>query len=173
MAGLPYRLALQVYRRLPVGLRRRVVRAVSPSFTVGAMCFIERADGALLLVRHSYRDRWGVPGGLLQRGEDAQVGARREVREEVGLVVELQGEPAVVVDAVPQRVDVVFRARPADGVDTDALTLGSAEIVDARWFPADSLPELQFETAGALVALARVATGAGQRPLPEPVWPRF
>jgi 8-oxo-dGTP diphosphatase len=173
VADLPYRLALHVYRRLPVRLRRRVVRAVSPSFTVGAMCFIERDDGALLLVRHSYRDRWGVPGGLLQRGEDAGVGARREVREEVGLVVELQGEPAVVVDAEPQRVDVVYRARPAPGTDPDALSLGSAEIVEARWFPADGLPELQFETAGALVALARVATGAGQRPLPEPVWPRL
>lgn len=173
MAGLPYRLALQVYRRLPVGLRRRVVRAVSPSFTVGAMCFIERPEGHLLLVRHSYRDRWGVPGGLLQKGEDAHVGARREVREEVGLDVQLVGEPAVVVDAPPQRVDVVFRARPADGADPDVLTLGSAEIVEARWFPADGLPELQFETAGALVALARVATGGGQPPLPEPVWPTF
>lgn len=173
MAGLPHRLAFQVYRRLPVGLRRRVVRAVSPSFTVGAMCFIERADGALLLVRHSYRDRWGVPGGLLQRGEDAEVGARREVREEVGLTVELLGEPAVVVDAEPQRVDVVFRARPVEGADTEPSIEGSAEIVDARWFAPDELPELQFETAGALVALARIATGAGQRPLPEPVWPRF
>lgn len=171
MAALLHRLALQVYRRLPVGLRRRVVRAVSPSFTVGAMCFIERADGALLLVRHSYRERWGVPGGLLERGEDAEVGARREVREEVGLVVELLGEPAVVVDAAPQRVDVVYRARPAEGVDPKALVLGSAEIVEARWFPSDALPELQFETAGALVALARIATG--QRPLPQPVWPRL
>ena len=173
MTGLLHRLALQVYRRLPVGVRRRVVRAVSPSFTVGALCFIERADGALLLVRHSYRDRWGVPGGLLERGEDAGVGARREVREEVGLVVELLGEPAVVVDAAPQRVDIVYRARPADGADPDGVQLGSAEIVEARWFAPDALPELQFETAGALVALARVATGAGQRPLPEPVWPRF
>jgi ADP-ribose pyrophosphatase YjhB (NUDIX family) len=173
VTGLLYRFALQVYRRLPVGLRRRAVRALSPSFTVGAMCFIERSDGALLLVRHSYRERWGVPGGLLQRGEDAEVGARREVREEVGLLVELIGEPAVVVDADPQRVDVVFRARPSAGSETEPDVAGSAEIVEARWFAPDSLPELQFETAGALVALARIAAGAGQRPLPEPVWPRF
>jgi 8-oxo-dGTP diphosphatase len=173
VAGFPYRLALQVYRRLPVGFRRRIVRAVSPSFTVGAMCFIERSDGALLLVRHSYRDRWGVPGGLLQRGEDVELGAKREVREEVGLDVELLGEPAVVVDAEPQRVDVIFRAELATGVSDGDLELSSAEIVDARWFPPDELPELQFETAGALVALARVATGPGLRPLPEPVWPRF
>ncbi len=173
MPGPLHRIALQVYRRLPVGLRRRVVRAVSPSFTVGAMCFIERPDGALLLVRHCYRDRWGVPGGLLERGEDAAIGARREVREEVGLAVDLLGEPAVVVDAAPQRVDVIYRARPAEGVDPESVAIGSAEIVEARWFPPDALPELQFETAGALVALARVATGPGQRPLPEPVWPRF
>lgn len=173
MSGILHPVALQVYRRLPVGLRRRVVRAVSPSFTVGAMCFIERSDGALLLVRHSYRDRWGVPGGLLQKGEDAAVGARREVREEVGLIVELLGEPAVVVDAAPQRVDVIYRARPEEGTATEPDVDGSAEIVEARWFLCDAMPELQFETAGALVALARIAAGAGQRPLPEPVWPRL
>lgn len=173
MSGILHPVALQVYRRLPVGLRRRVVRAVSPSFTVGAMCFIERSDGALLLVRHSYRDRWGVPGGLLQKGEDAAVGARREVREEVGLIVELLGEPAVVVDAAPQRVDVIYRARPEEGTATELDVDGSAEIVEARWFLSDAMPELQFETAGALVALARIAAGAGQRPLPEPVWPRL
>ena len=173
MAGSLHRLALQVYRRLPVGFRRRIVRAVSPSFTVGAMCFIERDDGALLLVRHSYRDRWGVPGGLLQKGEDAGEGARREVREEVGLDVRLLGEPAVVVDADPQRIDVIFRAALAEGADADALRPGSAEIVEARWFPPDGLPELQFETAGALVALARAASAPSTRPLPDPVWPRF
>jgi 8-oxo-dGTP diphosphatase len=173
VAGSLHRLALQVYRRLPVGFRRRIVRAVSPSFTVGAMCFIERDDGALLLVRHSYRDRWGVPGGLLQKGEDVGEGARREVREEVGLDVQLLGEPAVVVDADPQRVDVIFRAAPAEGADPDAVDLGSAEIVEARWFPPDFLPELQFETACALVALARASASPAQRPLPDPVWPRF
>lgn len=173
MAGLLYHLALQVYRRLPVDFRRRIVRLISPSFTVGAMCFIERDDGALLLVRHSYRKRWGVPGGLLQRGEAAEDGARREVMEEVGLAIELLGEPAVVVDADPQRVDVVFRCRPAAGAPTDRLDLGSAEIVEASWFKPDALPELQFETAGALVALARAANHPVQHPLPPPVWPHL
>ncbi len=173
MAGPLYHVALQVYRRMPVGLRRRLVRLVSPSFTVGAMCFIERDDGALLLVRHSYRQRWGVPGGLLERGEAPEEGARREVMEEVGLDVELLGEPAVVVDADPQRVDVIFRCRPVAGGPREDITPGSAEIVEARWFLPDALPELQFETAGALVALARAANHPVQHPLPAPVWPRL
>lgn len=149
---------LRAYRRLPSGARRRAVRAISPSFTVGAMCFIERSDGRLLLVRHAYRSRWGVPGGLLNRREEAAHGARREVLEEVGLEVVLLGEPRVVVDPEPQRVDLVFRARPAPGADPDAVAPGSPEIVEVRWFDRDELPELQHETTEAFVALAR-ATG--------------
>ncbi len=165
-----HRALLQLFRRLPTTARRRVVRTISPSFTVGAMCFIERDDGALLLVEHIYRRRWGVPGGLLERREDAADAALREVREEVGLDVELVGEPAVVVDAIPQRVDVVYRARLARGGDPDRATPLSPEIKSLRWFPRSELPELQHETAGALVALGRIQSAteddrtAGARP---------
>ncbi len=131
------------------------MRTIAPSYTVGAMCIIERRDGAILLIRHSYRSRWGVPGGLLNRREDPAVAARREVREEVGLEVDLLGEPVVVVDAVPQRVDLVYRARPAVGSVLDDIQPVSAEIARACWFPPGELPELQHETTTALMALAR------------------
>lgn len=148
-------LLLHLYQRLPRWGRRRVVRTLAPSFTVGAMCFIERDDGHLLLVRHAYRTRWGVPGGLLKRGEDAADGARREVFEEVGLAIDLIGEPKVVVDPEPQRVDIIYRARPADDAAPSDARPGSPEIVEARWFAVDDLPELQHETVAAFVALAR------------------
>jgi 8-oxo-dGTP diphosphatase len=150
-----HRVALQVFRRLPVRARRRVVRTIAPSFTVGAICAIERPDGALLLVRQSYRRNWGIPGGLLKRGEQPADAARREVDEEVGLAIDLLGEPAVVVDEDARRVDLVYRARPAEGQDTASITPRSPEITEAQWFPADELPELQNETSTALVALAR------------------
>ena len=150
-----HRFALRCYQRLPVLGRRWVVRTIAPSYTVGAMCIIERPDGALLLIRHSYRSRWGVPGGLLNRREEPAMAARREVREEVGLAVELLGEPVVVIDAVPQRVDLVYRARLAPGAGLDDVRPVSAEIAEARWFPPAELPELQHETTTALMALAR------------------
>lgn len=156
-----HRAALQGFRRLPTGARRRVVRTVAPSFTVGAMCFIERPDGALLLVQHVYRRRWGVPGGLLERRERPAEAAVREVREEVGLDVVLLGEPAVVVDPKPQRVDIVYRARTAPGCDTDRAEPCSPEIAALGWFSPRDLPELQHETATALVALARVQDPGG------------
>ena len=150
-----HHLLLQVYRRLPVTARRWVVRVLAPSFTVGAICLIERADGRVLLIHQTYRSSWGVPGGLLKRRETPAAAARREVMEEVGLDIELVGEPAAVVDAHPQRVDLVFRARPAPGADPDAVRPLSPEIAEVRWFSPDALPDLQHEATTALIALAR------------------
>lgn len=145
---------LAVYRRLPTRARVAVVHAIAPGFTVGAMCVVARDDGHVLLVRHSYRHRWGVPGGLLRRGEEPRVAAVRECYEEVGLRISAVGEPAVVVDPRPRRVDIVFAARPvAAGPHT--VEARSPEIVEVAWFPPDGLPELQAETAGAFEALGR------------------
>jgi 8-oxo-dGTP diphosphatase len=155
---------LRLFRVLPRRVRLRVVHTLSPTFTVGAICVIERADGAVLLVRHSYRQRWGLPGGLLERGEEAEAGARREAVEEVGIEIELEGEPAVVVDPDARRVDVIFRARPVADADVEHITPRSPEVVEARWFDAAALPELQHETSGALVALARATARPVARP---------
>jgi 8-oxo-dGTP pyrophosphatase MutT (NUDIX family) len=146
--------------------RRWILRVVAPSYTVGAACVIQRDDGALLLVRLVYRDGWGLPGGLIKRHEDVTDCARREVDEEVGLAVTLASEPAVVVDSRPQRVDVVFWARPAPGADPNAVWPRSPEIREVRWFPAGELPALQHETVGALVALAASAL-APDPPAPD------
>ena len=117
-------------------------------------------DGRVLLVRHGYRPKWGLPGGFLKRGEAPADGARREVAEEVGLRIELLGEPEVVISPEWRRVDVVFRASAGEGAD--AVRAVSAEIQEACWFARDSLPELQEEAAEAMIALAR-ADGGGLR----------
>jgi 8-oxo-dGTP diphosphatase len=153
------RVLLRTYRVLPTGLRRFVVRLITPSFTVGAVCVVERHDGRVLFVRHSYRHRWGLPGGVLQRGEEADDAAARECMEEVGLDIDVVAEPAVVIAPKPRRVDVIFRCRPAVERGLDELVPCSPEIVEVRWFEPDALPELQHEVAQAMVALAR-ADGA-------------
>jgi 8-oxo-dGTP pyrophosphatase MutT (NUDIX family) len=130
-------------------VRRALIHLGAPSFSVGAMCVIERDDGDLLLVRQSYRDGWGVPGGLLRRREEPADGARREAEEEVGVVVEPQGEPVVVIDARVRRIDVVFRCRIRPPVP-DVVAPASVEIAEVRWFPRDALPPMQRETAEAL-----------------------
>jgi ADP-ribose pyrophosphatase YjhB (NUDIX family) len=163
---------LAVFRRIPVFLRIYVVRALTPSFHVGAICVIERNDGALLLVRQSYRRReaWGFPGGLLKRGEEPSVAVRREVGEELGVELTVEEPPMVVIEPRLRRVDVIYRARLAGtegpGASGDPAVPvpvpRSPEVAEVRWFPANDLPILLPEAATALVELAR-----STRPAPD------
>jgi len=144
------------YKRLPQALKSVLVRVGTPSFHVGAICVVERRDGHMLMVRQSYRQEgWGFPGGLMRRGEEPADAAVRELREELGIDVELQGLPVVVIDSPQRRVDVVFNARLTEGSEPPEHTTHSPEISDARWFPPDGLPELLPEATDALIQLGR------------------
>jgi ADP-ribose pyrophosphatase YjhB (NUDIX family) len=80
-----------LWRRFPLQLQAAIMRCIAPSFLVGvsAVCLNERRQVLLLDHRFSKpHERWGLPGGLLERGESPMDGARREVREETGLSVE-------------------------------------------------------------------------------------
>ncbi len=156
MARRTQTVLLAGYKRLPQVARTFLIRWATPSFHVGAICVVERADGHLLLVRQSYRrDGWGFPGGLLRRREEPADAARRELREELGIDVELDGLPVVVIDAAMRRVDVVFNARLEEDSALPEWTAHSPEISDARWFPPDGLPSLLPEATAALIQMGR------------------
>ncbi|WP_084252936.1 NUDIX domain-containing protein [Devriesea agamarum] len=71
--------------------------------TSGAALIRDEKD-RVLIVKPNYRTHWLLPGGCLDEGEDARQCARREVREELGLDVEV-GRLLVVtwVPASPAR----------------------------------------------------------------------
>lgn len=95
-------------------------------------------NGRVLLVRHSYRSRWFLPGGRPNRGESLADTARREAREEVGVQIDevnLLGVYSRFEKTVSDHV-VVFRA---ECLERDGTR--SKEIRDDRWFEVDNLPD--------------------------------
>jgi 8-oxo-dGTP pyrophosphatase MutT (NUDIX family) len=67
-----------------------VVRPVS----VGVLGLVVDEAGRVLLVEHTYRHGWYLPGGGVHRKEALDDCLRRELREEVG--IELSGDPRLL-----------------------------------------------------------------------------
>ena len=133
---------MRLIRAMPETVRQRAVRAVSPSYTCGSQARVIREDGRILLVKAAYRWRWGLPGGLMDAQEGPHAAVIREVREETGLDAVTVGDPLVVVETEMRRINFVYDARPAEGVDPDALRPQASEIREIGWFGFDELPEI-------------------------------
>lgn len=114
------------------------------------------AEGRVLLVRHTYVSGWYLPGGGVEAGETVVAALARELSEESG--IELLGAP---------RLHGLFfnpKASPRDYVACYAVrdfrltrSESNFEIAEARFFPADAVPE---DTSPATRArLAEVLTG--------------
>lgn len=175
LAGVRVRalaLAYPVFYRLPHRMRVRLVRLVSPTFTVGAVVLVRDAEspepGRLLLLRQPPGRGWSLPAGLLARGETPAAGAVRELAEESGVQLRpdqlRQAEPAALVHHRGRWVDLVFEA--AVPASTTPLAVDGAEVLEAAWHPVDALPPLTRPTAR---LLACYGIGPWVTPGPGPV----
>ncbi|MGL5859438.1 MAG: NUDIX hydrolase [Angustibacter sp.] len=151
-----YLLALRIFRRLPAPLRRALVRVGTPDFTVGAICLLQR-DDQLLMLRQPHRVGWSLPGGLLDRGESAAEAVVREVREELGVRIEVGRPITVVVDSPLRRVDVIYRVL----VEGDLGERIGGEATTARWLRPTEVVEMDGPTEQILEAATAVHDPAG------------
>lgn len=125
--------------------------------TVGVLAIVTDDGGRVLLVEHTYRDGWYLPGGGVRRGEGLDDAIRRELREEVG--VEVVGEPRLfgVYWSFAQRKSdymAVFR------VDEWRRTpVKSLEIARDAFFAPEALPETA--TPGTQRRIADFVAGRG------------
>jgi ADP-ribose pyrophosphatase YjhB (NUDIX family) len=68
------------------GLRRLWLKTTNGSEPVGVQAIAVTPEHKIVLVKLTYKKGWHLPGGGLKRGEDAENGILRELREEIGLV---------------------------------------------------------------------------------------
>ena len=70
-------------------LSRAEFIARQPKKRMAANALIRDGDGRLLLVKPTYRPEWLVPGGVIEADESPYAACRREVREEIGLDLDI------------------------------------------------------------------------------------
>jgi ADP-ribose pyrophosphatase YjhB (NUDIX family) len=121
---------------------------------------LEREDARFLVMCRAhapYVGLWDMAGGFVESGETPQDTLLREVAEETGLAVEIDGLVGVYKSVYgPGRhtVDIAFACRVVGG----ELTI-SEEKSEARWITPDEIPPMAFDaqsTALSTLVLSRL-----------------
>ena len=119
-----------------------------PAVTTDCVIFGFDSEGlSVLLVERGiepYKGCWAFPGGFMQMDEDAQTGAKRELKEETGLEADYieQFGTFTEVNRDP-RGRVVTIAYFALVKKTEVK--GADAAAQAKWFPIDAIPPLAFD----------------------------
>jgi ADP-ribose pyrophosphatase YjhB (NUDIX family) len=146
------RLVVALYSRAPERPRRWVVRLFTPGYRVGALAALVRPDGRLLLVDQPYVEGWNLPGGDLARGEQPGAGLARELREELGIEVEVGALTQATLRTHDRWVTFATRVDVPDEV-ADRAAARSPEVSGVGWFDPAHLPPLHGDAVGPLALL--------------------
>jgi 8-oxo-dGTP pyrophosphatase MutT (NUDIX family) len=109
--------------------------------TAGVRGMVFNEKGRVLLVRHTYIPGWYLPGGGVERGETMLTSLRRELEEEVGVM--LTGEArlhGLYANFREFKSDHVALYVVADG-DYEHRPRRSPEIAESAFFAPNALPE--------------------------------
>ena len=130
-----------------------------------ALAVVRLGRRFLLTQERKYGEAWSIPGGRVEAGESLHEAAVREVLEETGIPVRLDGvlrvEHAAARDTA--RVRVIFVASPTD--DTQPKHIADEESLGAAWLTLDEIGVLKLRGADLRALLEAVARGAPIYPL--------
>lgn len=103
-------------------------------------------NGEVLLQKRADCNKWGFPGGAIELNETPEMAAKREVKEETGLVVEVDNLIGIYTDS-----DVIC----ANGDKVHSICIGyemsivggelicdENETLELKYFSLDNMPEL-------------------------------
>ena len=106
-----------------------------------ARCILYRENEFLLAVHSSFwgvrQQRWGLPGGQIERGESPEVAAIRELEEELSVYLPRLME--IGPYAYKKALHMVYAAPVTEPIrDWD-----NSELLDIRWFNIDDIQALK------------------------------
>lgn len=148
----------RVFGLLPRWARDRLIGWTSPAHRVGVVGHVRDDDGRVLLVRHSYRPGWGLPGGMLGWSERPREAVVRELREECGIRTRHHGRPQPVYMHRPRRIMLVYDLRLGPDEVADDAAPSSPEIEAIGWFAGSELDGIELSRTARLI-LSELPTG--------------
>ena len=135
----------QIWRRMSGYYLWWFLWLVSSKFMLCVAGVVIDDRGQVLLQRHRHwvKDVWGLPGGIVHRGEVLEKALAREVFEETGLAIS-DIEFVRLGSGHKLRLEVYYRARLAPAGQPLQIRLQTQEVLEARFFPTNQLPSNIF-----------------------------
>ena len=119
---------------------RGKMAASFPKKRIAAGALIFNGD-KILIVKPEYKDYWSFPGGVIESFESPSEGLKREVKEEVGLEVQVV-KPFVIEylkrlkkDKKDESLQFLFLCKLAKGEKFSNIDLAKGEISDYKFLP--------------------------------------
>jgi phosphatase NudJ len=130
-----------------------------------ALVVVRRGHRFLMTQEQKYGSSWSIPGGRVEPGESLVDAAIREVHEETGVPVRIDG--ILRIEHAPAdntaRVRVLFMGTPID--DTEPKTIADSESLGAAWLTIDEIRGRPLRGAELRALLESVEAGRQVFPL--------
>ncbi len=119
------------------------------ALTVDAIVFTRENNSIfILLIQRGiepFKNRWALPGGVVNIDETLEVACIRELSEETGLQVDKMTQfkafDAINRDPRHRTISVAYFVE----LDKSEAVKGGDDAASAEWFPVSDLPELAFD----------------------------
>jgi 8-oxo-dGTP pyrophosphatase MutT (NUDIX family) len=134
-------------------LVRRFYWFIFRPHTKGVKCLI-KSNGLYLLIQTTYSGKyWTLPGGGIKQKETPEEAAIREVKEEVGILIDNAKLLGSYESTAEYKKDTVFLTYAETSVQQVITHTG--EIAIAKWFSTNTLPREQSRALREAISLIK------------------
>lgn len=139
-----------------------ILNAGLPTKRVISQGLLRDEQGRVLMCELTYKKEWDLPGGVVELGEPPALGLVRELEEELGITVEVQG--LLTVNWLPawrgwdDACIFLFDLGVIDSSSTEGMTLQATEIKSVNWCGPD---EVRTHGAAAAIELLEAVEAGG------------
>ena len=136
-----------------------LLNAGLPTKRIIAQGLLRDADGRVLLCRLTYKPEWDLPGGVVEVGESPADGLVRELQEELGITVTVNG--LITVNWLPawrgwdDACILLFDLGVAEASFTETMQLQPTEIAGVEWCDEETISRHATDAARELLDAVR------------------
>ena len=144
----------KAWRRFSSPIQWSLLWLINNKFMVSVAGFVYDDQNRFLLLRHRHwiPDVWGLPGGIVEKGETLEEAFSREVYEETGLRI-LNVEMIKFLSGFNLRMEGYFRSKLAENSDKSSIKIQTQEILEANFFSFEELPSNLLRTHRELIEI--------------------